>query len=91
MRRGRGEHATGAAPRGVRAQGCQQAVWAQGCQQVVRLCRTGVPPTCVCASTRITQQCFFSSATSASISFLPSAYFLAYLGGWGGGGGRGGW
>lgn len=37
----------------------------------------------VCASTRITQQCFLSSATSASISFLPSAYFFTYLESWG--------
>ena len=39
----------------------------------------GTLRTCVCASTRTAAQCFFSSATSASISFLPSAYFLAYL------------
>ena len=34
---------------------------------------------CVCVSTRMTVQCFFSSSSSASMVFLPSAYFFAYL------------
>ena len=34
---------------------------------------------CVCAMTRIAQQCFFSCSSSASMPFLPSVYFLAYL------------
>jgi hypothetical protein len=33
----------------------------------------------VWASTRMTQQCFLSDSSSASICFLPSVYFLAYL------------
>ena len=33
----------------------------------------------VWASTRMTVQCFFSCSSSASMLFLPSVYFLAYL------------
>jgi hypothetical protein len=39
----------------------------------------GTLRTWVCASTRMEQQCFLSSAISASISFLPSLYFFTYL------------
>ena len=34
---------------------------------------------CVCASTRMTVQCFFSAFSSSSMVFWPSEYFFAYF------------